>query len=62
MTPLPKKHNPQRQPLTTSLRKICRDYPAGAGVFNELLQNADDAGASIVVRVTDHVLSHINRC
>lgn len=51
MTPQPRKHNPQHQPLTTSLRKICRDYPAGAGIFNELLQNADDAGASTVVSV-----------
>jgi sacsin len=52
MAPQPRKQNPQRQPLTVSLRKICRDYPAGAGVLKELLQNADDAGASTVVRVT----------
>src|SRR2546423_6750865 len=48
----PRKQNPQHQPLTVSLRKICRDYPAGSGVLKELLQNADDAGASTVVRVT----------
>lgn len=50
MVPQPRKQNPQRQPLTVALRKICRDYPAGAGVLKELLQNADDAGASTVVR------------
>jgi sacsin len=50
MVPQPRKQNPQRQPLTVSLRKICRDYPAGAGILKELLQNADDAGASTVVR------------
>ena len=49
MAPLPRRQNPQRQPLTVSLRKICGDYPAGAGVLRELLQNADDAGASTVV-------------
>jgi sacsin len=62
MTPRPRKHNPQRQPLTTSLRNLCRDYPAGAGIFNELLQNADDAGASIVVRITELVLDIIDQC
>jgi len=50
----PRKQNPQHQPLTVSLRKICRDYPAGSGVLKELLQNADDAGASTVVRVPQH--------
>lgn len=52
MAPVPRKQTPQRQPLTTTLRKICRDYPAGAGILNELLQNADDAGASTVVSDT----------
>ena len=52
MVAQPRKQNPQHQPLTVSLRKICRDYPAGSGVLKELLQNADDAGASTVVRVT----------
>ena len=49
MVPSPRRQNPQHQPLTVSLRKICQDYPAGAGVLRELLQNADDAGASTVV-------------
>lgn len=49
MAPQPRRQNPQRQPLTVALRKICRDYPPGAGILRELLQNADDAGASTVV-------------
>ena len=36
--------------MTIVLRSICRDYPAGGGILRELLQNADDAGASSVVR------------
>lgn len=42
-------HSPQSQPITVALKNICRDYPAGGGVLRELLQNADDAGASSVV-------------
>jgi len=45
----PRRHNPQTQPITVALKNICRDYPAGGGVLRELLQNADDAGASNVV-------------
>jgi sacsin len=41
--------NRQVQPLTTILRNICRDYPGGGGILRELLQNADDAGATEVV-------------
>jgi sacsin len=58
MVPQPKKQMPQRQPLTVALRKICRDYPAGDGILKELLQNADDAGASTVVRLTLFPESH----
>jgi sacsin len=43
-------HNAQVQRLTIALRNICRDYPAGGTVLRELLQNADDAGATVVVR------------
>lgn len=43
--------NRQRQPLTVALKNICRDYPAGGGVLRELLQNADDAGATVVVGI-----------
>lgn len=41
--------NAQKIPITTGLRNICRDYPAGGTVLRELLQNADDAGATEVV-------------
>lgn len=40
---------PQEQPIYIALRNICQDYPAGGGILKELLQNADDAGASSVV-------------
>ncbi|MCJ1388929.1 hypothetical protein MMC18_001780 [Xylographa bjoerkii] len=46
MTPQPRRQNPQHQALTVTLKNICRDYPAGGGILRELLQNADDAGAS----------------
>lgn len=49
MAPQPIGHNAQVQPITTTLRNICRDYPAGGTVLRELLQNADDAGATEVV-------------
>lgn len=47
---LPERNNPQTQSLTTALSNICQDYPAGGGILRELLQNADDAKASNVVR------------
>jgi len=47
MAPKPIADNRQVQPLTTALRNICRDYPAGGAVLRELLQNADDAGAMV---------------
>ncbi|KAH8819238.1 hypothetical protein F5884DRAFT_717530 [Xylogone sp. PMI_703] len=43
----------QVQRLTTALKNICRDYPAGGTVLRELLQNADDAGATAVKFVLD---------
>ena len=46
----PIRQNGQVQRLTTALKNICRDYPAGGTVLRELLQNADDAGATEVVR------------
>ncbi|TVY68700.1 Sacsin [Lachnellula suecica] len=46
-------HNAQRQSITTALRNICRDYPAGGTVLRELLQNADDAGATEVRFILD---------
>jgi len=43
-------HNPQEPPpLTQVIKNICQDYPAGGTVLRELLQNADDAGATHVV-------------
>lgn len=44
--------NPQVQRLTTALKNICREYPAGGTVLRELLQNADDAGATELVRTS----------
>ena len=34
------------EPLTTRLSNILKEYKEGVGVFKELIQNADDAGAS----------------
>ena len=51
MAPQPRRQNPQHQALTVTLKNICRDYPAGGGILRELLQNADDAGASEMVSV-----------
>lgn len=62
MVPQPRRQNPQRQPLTVSLRTICREYPAGAGILKELLQNADDAGASTVVRSDLVLLKFHHKC
>ncbi|RDL30678.1 Uncharacterized protein BP5553_10023 [Venustampulla echinocandica] len=45
--------NAQVQRLTTALKNICRDYPAGGTVLRELLQNADDAGATDVRFILD---------
>jgi sacsin len=53
MTVLPVRNNAQHQPLTTVLRNIIIDYPAGGGVLRELCQNADDAGATRVEFVLD---------
>lgn len=45
MAPRASKNFEQRQPITTTLRSICESYPANTNL-KELLQNADDAGAS----------------
>ena len=50
MAPRPRQHRPQTQPITVTLANILRDYHAGGTVLRELLQNADDAGASRIVR------------
>ena len=38
----------QFEPLIARLRGIIRDYPEGVGIIKELIQNADDAGATQV--------------
>ncbi|KAI9047124.1 hypothetical protein LZ554_008578 [Drepanopeziza brunnea f. sp. 'monogermtubi'] len=53
MPPSPLAHGGQFQSLTTTLRNICDEYPAGGTVLRELLQNADDAGATEVKFVLD---------
>lgn len=49
----PIRNNAQHQPLTTVLRNIILEYPAGGGVLRELCQNADDAGATRIEFVLD---------
>ena len=41
------------EPITTRLQNILNEYKEGVGVFRELIQNADDAGASEVQFVLD---------
>ena len=41
------------EPITTRIRNILEDYKEGVGVFKELIQNADDAGASKVRFLVD---------
>jgi hypothetical protein len=53
MTLVPITNRAQTQSITNALKNICREYPAGGGILRELLQNADDAGASVVVRSLD---------
>lgn len=36
------------EPITTRLSNILKDYKDGVGIFKELIQNADDAGATKV--------------
>ncbi|MBD2463940.1 DUF3883 domain-containing protein [Oscillatoria sp. FACHB-1407] len=43
----------QSEPLTTRLKNLIRDYPEGVGIIKELIQNADDAGATCVEIVFD---------
>ncbi|GLI60510.1 hypothetical protein VaNZ11_002673 [Volvox africanus] len=43
----------QSEALTTRLRHIIGDYPEGPGVLMELLQNADDAGATSLELMLD---------
>ena len=43
----------QHEPLTTRLNNILREYKVGVGIFKELIQNADDAGATKVCFLID---------
>lgn len=38
----------QREPLTNRLRKLLEDYSDGLAIPKEIIQNADDAGATEV--------------
>jgi len=39
----------QEEPLTVRLNGILTEYPPGESTLKELLQNADDAGAKLIV-------------
>ena len=43
----------QKVDLTARIREILRDYPEGTSIFKELVQNADDAGASEICFILD---------
>lgn len=45
----------QKEDLTVRLRNILQDYAFGPQIFRELLQNADDAGASRFALYADNV-------
>ena len=47
------KEGGQYEPLTTRLRNILQQYKEGVAIFKEIIQNADDAGASKVCFVVD---------
>ena len=48
----------QTEKLTTRLHNILQDYPAGIGPFRELIQTADDAGATVVKICYDSRATH----
>ena len=41
------------EPITTRIKNILKEYKEGVGIFKELIQNADDAGASTVRFLVD---------
>lgn len=49
----------QSEALTTRLRHIIQDYPEGAGILMELLQNADDAGTFFTLPRFPSALLHV---
>ncbi|XP_069939467.1 sacsin-like isoform X2 [Cherax quadricarinatus] len=46
-------HFGQKEPLTVRLKNILKEYPCDYGIMKELLQNADDAGATEVAFIKD---------
>jgi sacsin len=40
------------EPLTKRLRGLLSEYPPGTNILKELMQNADDAGATTIVNIT----------
>ena len=54
----------QREPLTLRLKRLLKDYEDGLPIFKELIQNADDAGATEISflydeRGNDHLKSYL---
>lgn len=43
----------QYEPITTRIRNILNEYKDGVGILKELIQNADDAGATTVKFLID---------
>ena len=44
----------QKVDLTASIRNILRNYPEGTAILKELIQNADDANATVVTFILDY--------
>ena len=54
----------QTEPLTLRLKRLLKDYEDGLPIFKELIQNADDAGATEISflydeRSNDHLKSYL---
>ncbi|XP_053378923.1 sacsin-like isoform X2 [Mercenaria mercenaria] len=44
----------QEEPLVTRLNRLVEGYPCDTGIFKELIQNADDAGATEIRFIKDY--------
>ncbi|XP_066267511.1 sacsin-like [Branchiostoma lanceolatum] len=51
----------QHEKVTQRLKNILNDYPEGAGIFKELVQNADDAGATEVKFLVDWRTNEVSK-
>ena len=51
----------QSEPLTNRIKEILKDYGDGSAIFKELIQNADDAGATEVKFLYDERLNEDKR-